>query len=281
MSSLVIAGAGQMGRRALMLINRAHVEVLGFADNDTALWGGAVEGLPVYPMEQVPALPADAVLIAVAQEGRTRAIAGQLRRIGYRGEIRTLCDYRREIDLRAAMLRGIADRIQTVPGAVAELGVYQGSFAGQLNALFPERTLYLFDTFTGFDPRDVRAERDGGFSAAAPGDFSDTSEAQVLARLCAPGQAVLCKGYFPDTAAQISDVFALVSLDADLYIPTLAGLEWFYPRMAPGGVILLHDYENRRFGGVHAAVETYEARYGRLLLIPVGDLHGSAVLIKP
>jgi O-methyltransferase len=37
-----------------------------------------------------------------------------------------------------------------VIGEVAELGVYRGDFASIINALFPDRKLYLFDTFRGF-----------------------------------------------------------------------------------------------------------------------------------
>ena len=58
-------------------------------------------------------------------------------------------------------------------------------------------------------------------------------------------------------------------------------LLYFYPRMVRGGVLLLHDYENARFSGVQAAVEAYEQKHGPLLLLPVGDLHGSAMVIHP
>lgn len=36
-------------------------------------------------------------------------------------------------------------------GCVAEAGVFQGNFAKVINANFPDRKLYLFDTFEGFD----------------------------------------------------------------------------------------------------------------------------------
>ena len=36
--------------------------------------------------------------------------------------------------------------------------------------------------------------------------------------------------------------FAFVSLDTDLYKPTLAGLEFFWPRMSKGGFIFIHDF---------------------------------------
>jgi O-methyltransferase len=101
-------------------------------------------------------------------------------------------------------------------------------------------------------------------------------------------QIVLKKGYFPEVLQGSpckapqgeEEQFALVSLDADLYAPTLAGLTYFYPRLNPGGVIILHDYNNTRFGGVRKAVEQFEAEQGRLPIVPLCDLHGTAIIIK-
>ena len=88
------------------------------------------------------------------------------------------------------------------------------------------------------------------------------------------------RGYFPETAEGLEETFALVSLDADLYAPTLAGLRWFYPRMARGGMILLHDYNSSQFDGVRRAVKEYEDEAERLALVPLCDLHGTAVIVK-
>ena len=75
--------------------------------------------------------------------------------------------------------------------------------------------------------------------------------------------------------------YAVVSLDADLYAPTLAGLEYFVPRMSPGGAIFLHDYNSLQFDGVRLAVRDYEQTHGPLTMLPLSDLHGTAVLLFP
>ena len=86
-------------------------------------------------------------------------------------------------------------------------------------------------------------------------------------------------GYFPETIPPQPLAFALVSLDADLYQPTYNGLEYFYPRLSPGGAIVIHDYHSERFSGVCQAVNAY--CYPRQLTpVPLADLHGSVVLIK-
>jgi Macrocin-O-methyltransferase (TylF) len=46
-----------------------------------------------------------------------------------------------------------------VAGSIAELGVYKGTTAKLLHELLPGRTLWLFDTFEGFDARDLPGEK--------------------------------------------------------------------------------------------------------------------------
>jgi O-methyltransferase len=47
--------------------------------------------------------------------------------------------------------------------------------------------------------------------------------------------------------------FCLVNVDVGLYQPTYAALQWFYPRLTAGGLLLVNDYNNahttRRGGG--------------------------------
>ena len=45
-------------------------------------------------------------------------------------------------------------------------GVFRGEFASKINKCFPNSKLYLFDTFEGFDERDVKIELDRKFSGS-------------------------------------------------------------------------------------------------------------------
>ena len=120
---------------------------------------------------------------------------------------------------------------------MAELGVYQGSSAQIICEVKGNCPLYLFDTFAGLpDPgkHETRALTRGQYAASL---FS------VRKLLHAYQNVYFRVGIFPQSAARIGDVrFSFVHLDADLYSSTLAGLEFFYPRMVPGGIILTHDY---------------------------------------
>jgi O-methyltransferase len=163
-------------------------------------------------------------------------------------------------------------------GSVAELGVYKGKFARYINQYFPERTLYLFDTFEGFNQADIEKEKQGSFSKGDQ-DFSDTSVEKVLNGMPYPGQCVPRKGFFPETAVEIDEPFVFVSLDADLYDPIYAGLQFFYPKLVSGGYIFVHDFNNEHYKGARKAVEVF-CKETRTNYVPIPDSGGTAVIAK-
>jgi O-methyltransferase len=185
-------------------------------------------------------------------------------------------DFCRLMSIRLAAERIIQKKIS---GAIAELGVYRGDLASALNWLFPDRTLYLFDTFEGFSEKDLSAEQKANHSQAAVGDFQNTSADFVLSRMTHPEKVVVRKGYFPATLGDLEDSFALVSLDVDLYQPTVAGLNYFYPRLVKGGCMFVHDYNNRRYLGVRSAVDEFVKASGASL-VQLPDFAGTVVLAK-
>lgn len=167
---------------------------------------------------------------------------------------------------------------RNLKGNVAELGVYKGKFAKYMNGFFPERKLYLFDTFEGFDTRDVANEKSQNFSLGAQ-DFSDTSIAAVLKQMPFPDKCIPVRGFFPESAKGLEDSFVLVSLDADLYKPIYAGLNFFYPKLISGGYILVHDFNNDSYKGSRKAVEQFCTEQN-INFVPLPDSGGSAVISK-
>jgi len=167
-----------------------------------------------------------------------------------------------------------------VQGSVAELGVFRGDFARWINHYFPDRPFYLFDTFEGFDERDASVELDRGFSTGKQGhDFSKTSEALVLDKMEYRKNCIVKKGYFPDTATDVSDTFCFVSIDADLYQPILAGLNFFYPKLVGGGYIMVHDFNNDVYKGSRQAVLEFCKKHN-VGYVPISDSFGSVVITK-
>jgi hypothetical protein len=68
----------------------------------------------------------------------------------------------------------------------------------------------------------------------------------------------LQRGFIPQVLSQLPDSrWAFVHIDVDLYEATLAALEYFYPRLVKGGVIICDDYGSRLFPGARKAWESY------------------------
>jgi O-methyltransferase len=99
--------------------------------------------------------------------------------------------------IRASSLELIANEIydKNIGGSTAELGVYKGGFAKNINLAFPDRKLYLFDTFEGFDKRDIKTELENSYSTGEQ-DFSETSAEQVLKQMKNKQNCIIKKGIF-------------------------------------------------------------------------------------
>jgi predicted O-methyltransferase YrrM len=165
-----------------------------------------------------------------------------------------------------------------VPGLIAECGSYRGLSAYVLcRALGSDGAgLHLFDSFEGLSApasedqiRDDRVPK--GKMKRQAGMFSASVE--DLRRALAEFPAVeLHKGWIPDALAGAPDgPYRFVHLDMDLHDPTAGALEFFYPRLASGGVVLCDDYGAVRWPGVRMAVDAFCAAHGvRCLPLPSG-----------
>ena len=184
--------------------------------------------------------------------------------------------------VRLATLELLCSRLKNLPGNVAELGVYKGGFARCLNFLMPERKLYLFDSFEGFEKAEgLREKSDNNCTEAFLEAHKNTSIKKVLDRLPYPGEAIVCQGYFPESAKGVEDTFCLVSLDVDFEDTTYAGLCYFWPRMEQGGYLLLHDWDSPNLSGVKMALKRFEEKIGHTIpAVPLCDTGGTLVLCK-
>ena len=144
--------------------------------------------------------------------------------------------------------------VSKIPGDMAEVGAFRGGSGKLLAWVAPQRILHLFDTFEGLpEPgeKDSKAFRRGQYRA---------SEADLREYLAGCNVRVY-RGLFPGTASAIADQsFAFVHLDADLYQSIKDSLEFFYPRMEKGGIILVHDFAPRHEGVYRAFQEFFRER---------------------
>jgi len=165
-----------------------------------------------------------------------------------------------------------------VMGDFAELGVYKGATARILHLCDPKRQLHLFDTFEGFSASDLKEET-GKAASYTTQHFADTSLEKVKSVIGDHSNISYYKGYFPESASNCkAEKFSLVNIDVDLHKPTKAGLEFFYPRLSDGGIILIHDY-NDDWPELMKTVNNFCKTIPENL-VPVSDADGSVMIIK-
>ena len=266
---VIIFGTAGTGRKIYKQIKNS-CEVIYFSDNNSKLWGKDVDGIEIISPERI--LETDFDYIHIGSMVGLGAITEQLAEMGVprykmRNDIALV-----QVRSRILFLENVAKLAyeRNVEGSVAEAGVYRGDYSKEINRVFPDRKLYLFDTFEGFSHSDIKEEKEKSDTVA---DYlKDTSEELVLRRMPYKNNCIVRKGFFPDTAKDIDETFAYVSCDMDLYKPTKEALRYFYPRMSVGGVLAIHDFFSDAYPNIKQAVYEYEKEIGlRLNMCPVGD----------
>lgn len=269
MVKVVIFGIAGTGKKVYNQIKDSD-NILYFSDNNEEMWGKDLFGIEIIPPFKLKQVDFD--YIYIASMCGLYEIRDQLVQMG-------IPIYKLKYDLaliqtrsRILFLENFAQIAykRNIVGAVAEAGVYKGEYAKEINRCFPDRKLYLFDTFEGFVDSDILAEINSSDTCA---DYlKETSQELVLQKMLYRENCIVRKGYFPETAMEIDEQFAYVSLDMDLYKPTLEGLRYFYPRMTRGGIIAIHDFFSEAYPNIERAVYEYESEIGsNLKLTPVGD----------
>jgi hypothetical protein len=165
-----------------------------------------------------------------------------------------------------------------VPGERVECGVFSGFGSLLMCRLMRARHpgfdgtgFHLVDSFEGLsspaaeDAVELREKPGRGTVAVLgfdKGGFAAPIEYARAAMREFPG-ARIHKGWIPEVLASLPDApFAFVHVDVDLYEPTRACLEHFYPRLPDGGVIVCDDYGAPRFPGAARAWDEYCDRRG-------------------
>lgn len=199
-----------------------------------------------------------------------------------------------------ALLRAI-DHLEhhRIEGAIVECGVYRGgsAMAAALKLIALDRVqrdLYLFDTFEGMVAPGA-ADLDL-FGKPAAEEFArhridDQSSTWTRATLDAVQQNVQGTGYPRERLFFVQgrveqtlpaagpERIALLRLDTDWYESTRHELEHLYPRLVPGGVLMVDDYGH--YQGAARAVDEYLAQLPYPLHLSRIDYTGRIVTKPP
>lgn len=175
-----------------------------------------------------------------------------------------------------------------LPGDFAEFGVNRGFLSSAIMQLLDwnstGRRFYLLDTFAGVDERYIndddreigvieRNQRDidGGFYTfdvdSVRANFAEWPNAEVIV------------GPVPETLPQVrSDCFAFAHIDMNCAVPEVAAAEFLWPRLVPGGIILLDDYAYVGFRSQKLAMDRFGCDKGiSVLSLPTGQ----GLIVKP
>lgn len=279
---VAIWGAGITGKRVLTELlqnNEINEKTIIFLDSDVNKHKTKFEGYMVYHYSWLKENSIDLLVLGTYT--------------GYKEILNTLqsmdADIKRidvsfvelQYTARIAFLRELAPILSDVMGCVAEVGVYRGEFAKYINKYFDSRTLYLYDTFDGFDAQDISIEQKMTHNLAPfkPGALNGTSEGIVMSKMTRPDKVRIIKGHFPDSFTESNEKFAFVNVDMDLYEPTKKAICVFYPLLEHKGVILVHDFYNPDCQLVSQAVYDAEKELGiSLLKLPIGDKMSIAII---
>ncbi len=185
----------------------------------------------------------DSVAAAVYRASPARAPDIVLKRLG-------IATSRRRIEFYT--LERILSELPEIRGSILECGVYRGATLLGMAHILTRRgihaRLYGLDSFEGFPRPTPEDAQPGGqlHPDVRPGALGDTSYETLEARIRLlrwQDRIRLIKGFFEDTLGVLAEErFSLVHLDCDLYSSYKTCLEFIYPRMLRGSVIVLDDY---------------------------------------
>ena len=174
-------------------------------------------------------------------------------------------------------------------GAFVECGTWKGGMsAAMLNIGGPNREYHFFDSFEGLPPVQPI---DGPLAAQwmadkTSADYHDNCTAnheefcRLLGQQPVPGERVhIHKGWFKDTLQHFPDQsIAVLRLDGDWYDSTMECLQWLFPKVVNGGVIIIDDYI--ALDGCVRAVHEYLSRNGLISRITRTPYTSVTYLVK-
>ena len=153
-----------------------------------------------------------------------------------------------------------------VPGDLIEAGVWRGGACILMRALLnvlgdTERRVWVADSFAGLPPPEARYSQDrGDRHHREPVLAVNRSEVEAnFARYGLLDERVrFVEGWFAETFTALSgETWAVIRLDADMYGSTMDALRHLYPRLSPGGFVIVDDYHALR--ACRQAVEDFRS----------------------
>lgn len=162
-------------------------------------------------------------------------------------------------------LREYVKFTNALQGDLAECGCHVGTSAFFMAQVSTHGKLYLFDSFQGLsapDATDLPVGQSVMPWSKGGGDMT-ASETTLRHNLSRYDTIAVFPGWIPERFAEVADhQFRLIHVDVDLYQPTRDSLNFFYPRLVKGGVIVMDDYGFKTCPGATRAADELAASEG-------------------
>lgn len=158
-------------------------------------------------------------------------------------------------------LCNLLQNIDINEGDVCELGCWRGLSTYQLASHLASKNFQndfcLFDSFEGLsEVNEIDKRKDLNIDYDKKRRSFECSEEIVKENLKEFGFIKYYKGWVPDRFEEVKDKrFSFVHIDLDLYQPIRDSIQFFYPRLNAGGVMVFDDYGCTTFPGAKAAVD--------------------------
>lgn len=121
-------------------------------------------------------------------------------------------------------------------GLLLEFGVYSGVSISQLASLFPDRTVYGFDSFEGLPTDWTHVQREGRFSTGGKPPENSPDNVEFVVGLFSETLPTFCEDH--------AESVALLHIDSDLYESAVDIFDHLGSRLVPGSVIIFDEYFN-------------------------------------
>jgi O-methyltransferase len=162
-------------------------------------------------------------------------------------------------------LTQLLEKVDFNKANVAECGTWRGLSSYQISDILLKNgfknKFYVFDSFEGlsdFEDADIPTHGIKDIEARKKHFACDLDVVQD--NLQKFNFIDFKQGWIPHRFPEVeNEKFAFVHIDVDLYQPIKDSLEFFYPRMIKGGIIVLDDYGANYFPGAKKAVDEFLA----------------------
>lgn len=142
------------------------------------------------------------------------------------------------------------------------------------------RKFYLIDTFEGLDEKLVtESEKADGLSKRFEGKYPKETINRVKETFSGFKNVCIIQGSIPDILKSVHvEKVSFLSIDMNCALPEKSALEFFYPKLVSGGIVVFDDYGHRGHDLQKEYADEVASRFGvAILTLPTGQ----GILIKP